>query len=659
MDSFYDVPRRAPVPTPYRKAPVVPEVSMICHQKTTTNDYMPYHNWKIQQNCNILTSNRENIRPRTFNRSPQDTSHILKKHVRFESPMLQQRPSLTYEPFNKKKVVVQTENACARVIDEPDGVTKCTPPLNGKTFEEIYMANVPMRQLDLSIIDLPNNAKKAVKTPVVSEEKINDSTDIKNENLRQIEKDKENVMPKTYREFLETQRKVARENKRDVNDSVTDIFNYKKSKTFNNSKNIEQNKQFINETNLNTFKCIKNDETARLKEAERKNSYDLPVRNNSDTQTSVFHVTQQTDDKPEEKNDALEITNKDLLKIIAQQNEQLLILQKQVAMLLNKDHPKQIEAGYQHANENCITSTQNENFRRLSQDTMNTPRKRGMSKFSIDLMTSFEVAIRPQHNKQNFVNYEPKIQEITETDSVTIGAESEKNDKTVVDSSLHLQEPVRVREMCPSPEPSININMNDYDSSEDDEVTASEIGATFYHNLMGQVNNILKKAQVQTREDFSGRECRKNAVYSENGRDKTMDRVKEATLKHLRSIGVTIGSMDTSDSINFGNESRDYSPTEVSFAVKQILMKYLPDDQLAKIQCKQGPGMADKAKNPEVFAQRPEFSFASVEYMRKYNLIPNNEVNPKEQVAKLPNAQKMEGPKILDITALKMQPKLL
>lgn len=67
---------------------------------------------------------------------------------------------------------------------------------------------------------------------------------------------------------------------------------------------------------------------------------------------------------------------------------------------------------------------------------------------------------------------------------------------------------------------------------------------------------------------------------------------------------------------------KDYTPTEISFAVKQLLLKYLPDEQLAKITYKQAQS-AQNAK-PSVIPNRPEFSFASVEYMKKYNLISNN-----------------------------------
>lgn len=37
---------------------------------------------------------------------------------------------------------------------------------------------------------------------------------------------------------------------------------------------------------------------------------------------------------------------------------------------------------------------------------------------------------------------------------------------TLVDASMVFKEPIEVRETCPSPEPSIKINMKDFDDSD-------------------------------------------------------------------------------------------------------------------------------------------------------------------------------------------------
>lgn len=75
---------------------------------------------------------------------------------------------------------------------------------------------------------------------------------------------------------------------------------------------------------------------------------------------------------------------------------------------------------------------------------------------------------------------------------------------------------------------------------------------------------------------------------------------------------------------SFENESREYSPTEISYGVKQLLMKYLPDEHLAKLSNnpKEPITQGNSKEMPNLRKAKPEFSFASLEYMKKYNLLP-------------------------------------
>lgn len=52
-------------------------------------------------------------------------------------------------------------------------------------------------------------------------------------------------------------------------------------------------------------------------------------------------------------------------------------------------------------------------------------------------------------------------------------------------------------------------------------------------------------------------------------------------------------------------------------------MKYLPGEQLAKVANTYDNKVAIPSNNqgPKLIKQRPEFSFATLEYMKKYNLI--------------------------------------
>lgn len=52
------------------------------------------------------------------------------------------------------------------------------------------------------------------------------------------------------------------------------------------------------------------------------------------------------------------------------------------------------------------------------------------------------------------------------------------------------------------------------------------------------MNDILRKAHVQTKEDFKG------GPSMDKLKSQAMSRVKEATLKHLKNIGVTIGPIE-------------------------------------------------------------------------------------------------------------------
>lgn len=76
------------------------------------------------------------------------------------------------------------------------------------------------------------------------------------------------------------------------------------------------------------------------------------------------------------------------------------------------------------------------------------------------------------------------------------------------------------------------------------------------------------------------------------------------------------------------NDNREYSPTEISHGVKQLLMKYLPDEHLARISAKpkHQKCMDRDQKNEDIYDRKeakPDFSIASLQYMKKYNLLPS------------------------------------
>lgn len=392
-----------------------------------------------------------------------------RKQVRFQSPILQQRPSLTYEPFETRRIDPQNQNLPV----QNEILKNCNNTPLKQSFQQIYMANIPNRHLDLSIIDLPKH------TP---------TEEVKGSEIELLKENNENMLPKTYKEFLETQHNILKH--QDKEELVTDIFNYKRNvpenSQFSNSiKNGEHHFQFDHSKLKSSFhQCSqepmqKSDCVFKPDNIKRyQNAYNLygntnKVFYNTDQNTlklqndhpSETSITRNSNEVTINKQDYYEPTNRDLLKIIAQQNEQLLLLQKQVALLLNREHQNKSIESVPSVTENIVKDRKEIDCEphRFDQDINLTPRKHGLSKFSVDVMTSFEVAIRPQHNRQGPMLFNnPKIEEISEE----ISSLNCISDKKEIDQSLHLQEPVKLVEPCPSPEPSININMNDYDSSE-------------------------------------------------------------------------------------------------------------------------------------------------------------------------------------------------
>lgn len=61
------------------------------------------------------------------------------------------------------------------------------------------------------------------------------------------------------------------------------------------------------------------------------------------------------------------------------------------------------------------------------------------------------------------------------------------------------------------------------------------------------MNKILKQAQIQTREDLCSRGIDARRKVASSKVNRTMHRVREATLKHLKEIGVTVGSLEEVD----------------------------------------------------------------------------------------------------------------
>lgn len=389
-------------------------------------------------------------------RQPQNSS-ILKKQVRFEGPGLQQAL-----PDSKKVDFAQNFGISTQNNGLRNNSIQTSP-----SFEQMYMANIPNRQLDLSVIDLPKTIH-----PNNTKDQINSR---KNSLLEPKTQSKEKEAPKTYKEFLEAQKNT---NNLILNDSVTDIFNYKRnsdkmdglspkvqpishirplqeldpiSRVSNDQDNYFQSvSQAISQrpvetvlerhnSNQKVLKAIRNDTGSDLKEYamwKQRNNYQNEDNNilknvadadyhKFDTELEThtkqscgcckrsYGTSQSTALKPKSDDD---FTAKDLLKIIAQQsqqiaqqNTQLLLLQQQVSelVLMHKNNAtsnqKSVESCQAENNivaqtvqDRYITSTQHEMAKVIEPNVGDTPRKNKnhLPNFSIGLTTSFEVSFR-------------------------------------------------------------------------------------------------------------------------------------------------------------------------------------------------------------------------------------------------------------------------
>lgn len=251
--------------------------------------------------------------------------------------------------------------------------TKVLPSksLAPQKFTDVYMANVPNRHLDLSMID--NFRGNRPVAPSFSQEK---------------------------------------------RDSLSNVSGNSKERFSCRNSTIGEQNQTLGVTDIHSYKCS--------------------------------HEVGQNTERALEKKGSDEPTVKDLLKIIQQQNEQLLILQKQVSQLIDFQATQQLEKQRPHQVTDTYCQRQTNVF---AADKAQDVNKGPLSKFAIDVTTSFEVSVRRQQNKFN--QQEAKIQEITDAMLPVQGCKS-------MGESLVLSGPVR--EDCPSPVNSVHVDMNDYSS---------------------------------------------------------------------------------------------------------------------------------------------------------------------------------------------------
>ncbi|XP_053997189.1 uncharacterized protein LOC128886382 [Hylaeus anthracinus] len=256
----------------------------------------------------------------------------------------------------------------------------------------------------------------------------------------------------------------------------------------------------------------------------------------------------------------------------------------------------------------------------------------------------------------------------------------------------------------PTPEPSIHIEMQEYSSDDDSEKVkrSSKVGWTFYNNVLGQVNHLLQNSCVI--DDQQQDKKKENQNEKDESENRALDTVKVATLEQLKKLGISLSENPEHKELNNSNKMAfdlsfyprlDYqanmtqtsavNETNTSMHMKALALKYLSDEQLAELAVqRQG---ATSVKHLMVSnVQGTNMSFATMRYLERYQLLPGKNNIPTEDISKvhveappkvdLKFANPKNSPvvqrypfsqtprttcpsKILDISTLKQQPKLL
>ncbi|XP_050475278.1 putative leucine-rich repeat-containing protein DDB_G0290503 [Bombus huntii] len=279
-----------------------------------------------------------------------------------------------------------------------------------------------------------------------------------------------------------------------------------------------------------------------------------------------------------------------------------------------------------------------------------------------------------------------------------------QNSNCIEDSLILNSDDLKINERPLSPEPSIHIEMQEYSSDDDSENVkrSSKVGWTFYNDVLGQVNQLLQNSCIIDDQQ------QKQTKVNQNERDETdnravLDTVKVATLQQLKKFGISLSENSEAKELNNSNKMAfdlpfyprlDYqtnmtqatsavNETNTSMHMKALALKYLTDEQLAELAVQRQGASVNHLMVSNL--QGTNMSFATMRYLQRYQLVPGknniqtedinalqNEMSPKAdlKVTNPRNSPKQRLPfsqtprttcpsKILDISALKQQPKLL
>ncbi|XP_014261742.1 uncharacterized protein LOC106673869 isoform X2 [Cimex lectularius] len=407
--------------------------------------------------------------------------------------------------------------------------------------------------------------------------------------------------------------------------------------------------------------------------------------------------------KQKEMRKAEKLKNKqisDLYRIVWLQNEQLAMLQNQVRKLVemavkndktdteqNLMQKREQEA---HMNKKYIKGTKETRTFNLSviEENQNITEK-----VSVGIMTSFiengvgrimendknkmSKTITPKSESSSLSSSCDSLSEETEEEKVLPilkppkkikSQQNKKGNKRDESFTLNGVEIPTVVDNVPSPQTSFHLDMQDYrststsdsaessseESGSDEELKGTQqVGWTFYDNVVGKVNNMLKKADDLEEEEDSENE------------------IRNTTMEQLKRLGISFVESENTNpkKVTFGQggfkepllQHKLRADCDTSMRMNALATKYLT-------------GKLERVKDAALTGQtNTNLSFATMRYLERYHLVPQ-EKTPKDECngnkktktkknkldkKKVKNLHNAKSGKILDITAIKQQPKLL
>ncbi|XP_041974277.1 uncharacterized protein LOC121729736 [Aricia agestis] len=337
-----------------------------------------------------------------------------------------------------------------------------------------------------------------------------------------------------------------------------------------------------------------------------------------------------------------EPTVSDLFKIIKMQNEQLQMLQQKVDKLITEKQETKPVTQYitshvalQAVEEQKMSIGVMTSFEMVRTSTIinkEIVQNEAQIQCNRSQISIKEVVSKTQPKDMNFLDGIPTRNEMkakgvdVEEGSKNATKDTEcgvcDDNKTYNELSLYNVQVDNATTPNMSPEQSLYLDVRDYSDSDSGSDEHSNVGWTYYNQVMTHVNGLLHESDMPSSASALFRNTRQKCLQMQ------IDKTNVSVAKR-----VTFGD----DPLGMQQQNLNAALTDTSMKMNQLAAKYL----------KSRP-VFTKSPSPKPLTNGPnEMSYATRNYMEKHKLLQG------------PQAYKPELPKFLDITALKQQPKLV